>query len=62
VNDDHWDEAHDLLRLYGSDALIMAALKADGAMERANLDEARKWQEVIKRMTVLPERPHGPLH
>jgi hypothetical protein len=40
----------------------MAALQADEAMEQGDLDAARKWQEVVKRINILLERPYGSLN
>jgi IS4 transposase len=40
----------------------MAALKADEAMEQADLDAAQRWREVVRRINTLLERPYGPLN
>ena len=62
TTDGLWDDANELLRLQGADAAIVAALKADEALEQGNLDGAQRWREVVKRINILLERPYGPLN
>jgi hypothetical protein len=57
-----WNTANEHLRLYGSDAAIMAAQKADQPFEDVALDEAHRWRIVVRRINILLERPYGPLH
>ena len=57
-----WDAANEHLRLYGADAAIIAAQKADEALELADVDAAHRWRTIVKRINILLERPYGPLH
>ena len=57
-----WDVANDFLRLYGRDAGIKAAQKADELMEKADLDGAHYWRAVVRRINILRERPYSPTH
>ena len=60
--DELWASANEMLRHHGEDAMIVAAQKADERMEQADLDGVHKWLAVVKRINILLERPHGPLH
>ena len=57
-----WATANEHLRLYGADAAIMAAQKADEALELSDLDAAHRWRAIVRRINILLERPYGPLH
>jgi hypothetical protein len=62
TGDQLFSDANEMLRLHGADAAIMAAMKAYEATDRSDLDDARKWREVVKRINILLERPYGPLN
>jgi hypothetical protein len=47
AHDDIRERAWDLVRSYGDDAGLHAAMKADGAMARGDLDAHRLWMAVM---------------
>ena len=57
-----WGTANEYLRLYGYDAKIFAAQRADELLEQGDYDGMRHWCDVVERIGVLLERPYGPLN
>ncbi len=51
--DDIQDRARDLTCQYGDGASLQAAMKADEAMERIDLDAHRLWLAVMERIERL---------
>jgi hypothetical protein len=54
-----WACANELIRQHAFDAPIFAAMRADALMGEGDLDGARNWRLIVKRINDLLARPAG---
>jgi hypothetical protein len=57
-----WACANDFVRRHGEDAAIHAAMRADELLAEAEFEGAKNFQEIVRRIEQLLERPAGPLN
>ena len=56
-----WACANQYIRQHGEDAAILAAMRADEKVEACDLDGARTWRAIVKRINELLATPTGAL-
>ena len=60
---DIWRSAAPIIKRYGEDAPIEAAMRADAMLEAGDLDGQRVWKRIKKAAEeLLQEQPEGPVH
>jgi len=57
-----WACANHYITRHGEDAPIIAAMRADELMSEGDMQCARTFQMIVKRINQLLEPPSGPLH
>ena len=57
-----WACANHYITKHGEDAPIIAAMRADELMSECDMQGARTFQMIVKRINQLLEPPSGPLH
>jgi hypothetical protein len=57
-----WACANHYVQKHHADAPIVAAMRADELLAAGDLDGARNFQAVVRRINELLETPSGPLH
>jgi hypothetical protein len=57
-----WACANALIEQHGDDAAIFAAQRADALLEQTDLDGARTWRGIVRRINELQAKASGPLH
>ena len=55
-----WACANEVIRQHGLDAPIFAAMRADDLLEKGDLDGARNWRLIVKRVNELLADPGSP--
>ncbi len=60
---DFWCGAAQIIKRYGEDAPLEAAMRADAMLEAGDLDALAVWKRTKKAAEEwLRERPEGPVH
>ena len=60
---DIWLSAKRLVDLYGEDATIHAAMRADELLAQGDMDGAAVWRQIITTINGLQNmKPIGPIH
>jgi hypothetical protein len=62
TEDDLWACAEEMIRVHGEDAAIVAAQRADEALDAIELDKAHFWRIIVRRINELQARRSGSLH
>ena len=63
IERDMWRSAKHLVDLYGDDATIHAAMRADELLAEGNLDGAGTWRRVLDAVKELERtEPRGAVH
>jgi hypothetical protein len=57
-----WACANHSIQQHQSDAPILAAMRADELLASGDLEGARNFQAIVRRINELLEPPSGPLH
>jgi hypothetical protein len=57
-----WACAHHYIKQHADDAPILAAMRADELLAAGDLDGARNFQAIVRRINRLLEQPTGKLH
>ena len=54
---DVWRSAQQLMKQYGADAAIIAAMRADALLEGGDTEGFRTWQRIAAAINELEKRP-----
>lgn len=58
-----WQTANVMVKRYGADAPIHAAMRSDELLDEGDLDGAATWRAVLRAIDeLLSDNPSGPVH
>ena len=58
-----WQTANVMVKRYGADAPIHAAMRSDELLDEGDLDGAATWRAVLRAIDeLLSDEPSGPVH
>lgn len=57
-----WTCAIEQICQHGDDAAVQTAMRADELLERGDIDGARAWQLIVRRINQLEEQPSAQVH
>ena len=58
-----WQTANVMVKRYGADAPIHAAMRSDELLDEGDLDGAATWRAVLRAIDeLLSDKPSGPVH